>query len=206
MRYRLMELYLGWLPVPGYGRQQHVQALAHHSKGCENTDVLSSPSVTPQCFLTSVCEKKCYLTGIITPLVHVHCVFLLQPLPQTPLSLSVHDLNQLLHLEIMVQNLHGPDYEAYDCAQDIRNQLQNGMTGEVFVQQLHELQKAAGMTGVALVDPSIRGVAAITLTGWAALSALVALVIVIVGGVVFGYRRFMGLDKPYTIVTKSGDV
>lgn len=122
----------------------------------------------------------------------------------------MHVLLCAVHPNTLVCGLNhlvtGPDCGIGVSAQDIRSRMENGMTGEVFVQQLHELQKAAGMTGVALVDPSIRGVAAITLTGWAALSALVALVIVIVGAIVFGYRRFMGMDKPYTIVTKSGDV
>ena len=34
----------------------------------------------------------------------------------------------------------------------------------------------------------------------------VSLVMVVVGAVVFGYRRWAGLDKPLTIVTKQGDV
>ena len=46
----------------------------------------------------------------------------------------------------------------------------------------------------------------ITLTGWVALAALVSLVIVVVGGIVLGYRRWAGLDKPVTVVTKQGDV
>lgn len=34
----------------------------------------------------------------------------------------------------------------------------------------------------------------------------VSLVMVVVGAVVFAYRRYAGLDKPLTIVTKQGDV
>ena len=34
----------------------------------------------------------------------------------------------------------------------------------------------------------------------------VSLVMVVVGAVVFAYRRWAGLDKPLTIVTKQGDV
>lgn len=39
-----------------------------------------------------------------------------------------------------------------------------------------------------------------------ALAALVSLVMVVVGAIVFGYRRWAGLDRPYTVVTKQGDV
>jgi len=56
------------------------------------------------------------------------------------------------------------------------------------------------------VNPAGRGAGIITLTGWVALAALVSLVVVVVGGIVFAYRKFAGLDKPYTIVTKQGDV
>ena len=44
------------------------------------------------------------------------------------------------------------------------------------------------------------------LPGWLALAALAALITVVVGLAVFAYRRFMGIDQPYTIVTKQGDV
>lgn len=42
--------------------------------------------------------------------------------------------------------------------------------------------------------------------GWMALLALAALITVMVGSAMFAYRRFMGIDQPYTIVTKQGDV
>ena len=42
--------------------------------------------------------------------------------------------------------------------------------------------------------------------GWVALAALGALITVIVAAIVFAYRRYTGLDQPYTIVTKQGDV
>lgn len=50
------------------------------------------------------------------------------------------------------------------------------------------------------------GAGIITLTGWVALAALVSLVIVVVGSIVFAYRRWAGLDKPQVVVTKQGDV
>lgn len=56
------------------------------------------------------------------------------------------------------------------------------------------------------VNPAGRGAGIITLTGWVALAALVSLVVVVVGAIVFAYRKFTGMDKPYTIVTKQGDV
>eukprot|EP00884_Botryococcus_braunii_P009912 jgi/Botrbrau1/18922/Bobra.177_2s0076.1 len=89
---------------------------------------------------------------------------------------------------------------------EIKEMMDQSMPSEKIVEQLVALQQAAGITANTFVDPNVRGVAAITLSGWAALAALIALVIVVVGTVVFGYRRYMGLDKPYTIVTKSGDV
>jgi len=68
-----------------------------------------------------------------------------------------------------------------------------------------ELQAAAGIKA-RLVNPAGRGAGIITLTGWVALAALASLVVVIVGGAALAYRRWAGLDKPLTIVTKSGDV
>ncbi len=90
--------------------------------------------------------------------------------------------------------------------QEIKEMMDQSMPSEKIVEQLVALQQVAGFTANTFVDPNIRGVAAITLSGWAALASLIALVIVVVGTIVFGYRRYMGLDKPYTIVTKSGDV
>jgi hypothetical protein len=89
-------------------------------------------------------------------------------------------------------------------AQEVKDMFDT-MPSDKIVEQLIALQQAAGMKDT-FVDPNVRGVAAIKLSGWVALAALIALVIVIVGAIVFGYRRYMGLDKPYTIVTKSGDV
>lgn len=90
-------------------------------------------------------------------------------------------------------------------AQDVKDMFDASMPSEKIIEKLRALEEVAGMSNT-FVDPTVRGVAAITLTGWVALAALIALVVVIVGAVVFGYRRYMGLDKPYTIVTKSGDV
>lgn len=90
------------------------------------------------------------------------------------------------------------------AAQDVQGTF-DASSSEKFIKKLRDLEEVAGMKNT-FVDPTVRGVAAITLTGWVALAALIALVVVIVGAIVFGYRRYMGLDKPYTIVTKSGDV
>ena len=105
----------------------------------------------------------------------------------------------------------------------------SSMNSAAIAQKMLELQKAAGITSP-LVNPEGSGASFITLTGiaqhvfaelcklnsasadscagagWVALAALGALITVIVAAIVFAYRRYTGLDQPYTIVTKQGDV
>lgn len=42
--------------------------------------------------------------------------------------------------------------------------------------------------------------------GWVALASMVACIVVVVGGGVLVYRKVTGIDKPYTLITKEGDV
>ena len=81
----------------------------------------------------------------------------------------------------------------------------SSMTAAAIAEKVADLQKAAGIK-TQLVNPYGRGTSFVTLTGWVALAAVAALFIVVVGGMVFGYRKWAGLDKEYTIVTKEGDV
>ncbi|BDA41257.1 probable Golgi apparatus protein 1 [Coccomyxa sp. Obi] len=88
---------------------------------------------------------------------------------------------------------------------DAQAMFDSSMSAAAIAQRVQELQAAAGIKAQ-LVNPAGRGAGIITLTGWVALAALVSLVVVVVGAIVFAYRKFAGLDKPYTIVTKQGDV
>jgi hypothetical protein len=81
----------------------------------------------------------------------------------------------------------------------------NSMTAAAIADKVAELQKAAGISSQ-LVNPYGRGTSFVTLTGWVALAALAALFLVVTGSIVYGYRKWAGLDKEYTIVTKEGDV
>lgn len=81
----------------------------------------------------------------------------------------------------------------------------SSMTAAAIAEKVAELQKAAGIT-TQLVNPYGRGTSFLTLNGWVALAALASLFIVIVAAIVYGYRKWAGLDKEYTIVTKEGDI
>ena len=91
------------------------------------------------------------------------------------------------------------------AAQDAQAMFDSSMTAAAIAKRVQELQEVAGIKAQ-LVNPAGRGAGIITLTGWVALAALASLVVVIVGGTALAYRRWAGLDKPLTIVTKSGDV
>ncbi|KAK9797745.1 hypothetical protein WJX73_005342 [Symbiochloris irregularis] len=88
---------------------------------------------------------------------------------------------------------------------DTRDMFDSSMSAATIAAKVQELQKAAGFT-TPLVNPEGSGTSFLTLTGWMALLALAALITVMVGSAMFAYRRFMGIDQPYTIVTKQGDV
>ncbi|GAX77303.1 hypothetical protein CEUSTIGMA_g4749.t1 [Chlamydomonas eustigma] len=72
------------------------------------------------------------------------------------------------------------------------------------IKRVAELQQIAGLNGV-LVAPGARGGSAVTVTGWVALACIVSLVVVIIGGTLVVYRRFIGVDKPHTMHVKMGD-
>ncbi len=71
--------------------------------------------------------------------------------------------------------------------------------------QVNQMQKAAGLDAV-LVDPTAASGSTVTVTGWVALACIISLIVVIVGGSVLLYRRFVtGEDKPHTLHVKMGD-
>jgi Golgi apparatus protein 1 len=82
------------------------------------------------------------------------------------------------------------------------------MNSAALASKLAELQAAAtaGLAKTLVRTDAATGSSAVTLTGWVALLAVGSLVMVVVGAAVFAYRKFMGLDRPYTLVVKGGDV
>ena len=42
-------------------------------------------------------------------------------------------------------------------------------------------------------------------TGWMALASIAALVLVVIGGGYYAYKKYTGQDQPYTLVIKGGD-
>lgn len=79
------------------------------------------------------------------------------------------------------------------------------MTSAAIAQRITEMQRAAGIT-TQLVNPYGRGTSFVTLTGWVAIMALLSLITVAVTSMVFGYRRWAGLDEEHEVSTKEGDV
>ena len=79
------------------------------------------------------------------------------------------------------------------------------LAGVSILEKVAALERGAGMKGT-LVDADSKGYSMITLTGWVALASMGSLVIVIIGAVVFCYRKYTGKDRPYTLVVKGGDV
>ena len=66
--------------------------------------------------------------------------------------------------------------------------------------------QANGLASSLIRTDEKTGGAAITLTGWVALVSIGALVLVVVGGAYWAYRKYTGNDRPYTLVVKGGDV
>lgn len=81
----------------------------------------------------------------------------------------------------------------------------DGLTMEAVTQKVAELARAAGLNGT-FVDPAASGTGMITLTGWIAMASIFAVAIVAGAVLVVIVRRMRGLDQPYTLVVKSGDV
>lgn len=79
------------------------------------------------------------------------------------------------------------------------------MGSAVIAQRVIEMQRAAGF-GPQLVNPYGSGTSFITLSGWVALLALLSLVTVSVTTIVFGYRKWAGLEVEHEVSTKQGDV
>ena len=57
-------------------------------------------------------------------------------------------------------------------------------------------------SNLALVDQTS---STVTVTGWVALACIISLIVVVIGGAVLLYRRFIGADKAHTVHVKSGD-
>uniref|UniRef100_A0A061SDF6 Golgi apparatus protein 1 n=1 Tax=Tetraselmis sp. GSL018 TaxID=582737 RepID=A0A061SDF6_9CHLO len=70
--------------------------------------------------------------------------------------------------------------------------------------QLAEIQKLA--SSASLINPNASGASFITVTGWVALAAILALILLVVFSAYYVYRRYRGDYKPYTMVYKSGDI
>jgi len=88
---------------------------------------------------------------------------------------------------------------------DVKTMFDDEMTTAAVVHKVEEIERAAGMQA-AFMQKDASGNNSITLTGWVALASLSALVVVIVSGSVYAYRKYTGQDKPYTLVVKGGDV
>jgi len=87
---------------------------------------------------------------------------------------------------------------------DAKAMFDGSMTAAAVVAKVAEIEKAAGMKGT-LVNPGGKGASMVTLTGWIALASIASLIVVIVGLGIWGYRKYTGRDRPYTMVMKSGD-
>lgn len=84
------------------------------------------------------------------------------------------------------------------------------MTREVFslLAQISLLSKISKMdTAGTFVKKNQPGKAGsfVTLTGWAALLSIASLVLVLVAGAYYGYKKATGQDQPYTLVIKGGE-
>jgi len=90
---------------------------------------------------------------------------------------------------------------------DAKQMFDDEMTTSYVVSKVEEIERAATLNNAFVETNPATGNNMVTLTGWVALAAVTALVIVIVGGAVFAYRKYTGSDKSgYTLVVKGGDV
>jgi Golgi apparatus protein 1 len=80
------------------------------------------------------------------------------------------------------------------------------MTTAAVVSKVEEIERKAGLMAAFIKNDNTSGSSMVTLTGWIALAAMAALIVVVISGVVFAYRKYTGQDKPYTLVVKGGDV
>ena len=89
--------------------------------------------------------------------------------------------------------------------QDAQALFMSDMSKTAMADKFIALQNAAGIR-TPLVNPRGSGVNSITLTGWGALAALLALVTLSLGLSYYAYRRYVTPDQSYVMVSKSGDV
>lgn len=82
--------------------------------------------------------------------------------------------------------------------------FQNQGSTSMLAGQMAELQRMA--SSASLINPTGSGTSFITLTGWVALASILALVVLVLFAGFYGYRRYSGAYKPYTMVYKSGDI
>jgi hypothetical protein len=86
---------------------------------------------------------------------------------------------------------------------DANKEFESGLAS---ISIMKKISQIAGNTQGALINDEKTGMAAITITGWVAMASVAALVVVIIGGAYYGYRKMTGQDKPYTLVVKGGDM
>ena len=91
---------------------------------------------------------------------------------------------------------------------DAHTLLESTARVDAVLSRVAALADAAGLGGDRFIDGRVRGAAAVTLTGWAALTAVAALAAIVIGGTGLVVRRLVGgaASLGYTIVTKQGDV
>jgi len=88
---------------------------------------------------------------------------------------------------------------------DPSEMFSGALAGVSILEKVAALERSAGMKGT-LVDDDKKGMSMITLTGWVALASMGSLILVVIGAIVFCYRKYTGKDRPYTLVVKGGDV
>jgi hypothetical protein len=85
--------------------------------------------------------------------------------------------------------------------QDAYSAYQTSLSASAVSSQIKSLEKKLGVAPGTLTAQSGGG---LSLTGWAAVLGLLAIVVVTIGGGVYGYRRYHGMDKQgYTLVYKT---
>lgn len=116
--------------------------------------------------------------------------------------LSVRSVHMLWHVQCKCQH---PSKQQHVTVQDVQSLFAASAVPAALSEKFLALQNAAGIT-TKLVNPRASGIKTITLSGWAALVAMLSLIAVIVGSVYLGYRRWFGVGSDYAMVSKSGDV
>lgn len=90
---------------------------------------------------------------------------------------------------------------------DPKDMFDNQMSNAAVAAKVAEIQVQASSIASTLVHTDEKtGASSITLTGWVAMVSIGALVLLIVGGAYWAYKKYTGQDRPYTLVVKGGDV